>query len=408
MNDIRKIQISEFDYKLPEHRIARYPLAQRDASKLLVLKQNLLSQTVFSKINDYLPDKALLVLNETKVVQARLRFHTENGAAVELFVLEPADLTMDFQVAYAQTSPVSWNCLVGNSKRWKQGLLVQNVKIKGQSIDLKAERIEKRDGYSVIRFSWSQPQFSFAELLDAFGETPLPPYLNRKAEPDDKSRYQTVFAREEGSVAAPTASLHFTDALLADLQKQGVEFEKLILHVGAGTFKPVSAAQIGEHEMHAEQIQVSRRSLQNLLQSIDRPVIPVGTTAMRTLESLYWFGLMLYEEGLAKRDFHLDQWFPYRDHQELPSVEASLGSLIAYLDHHDLESFKATTALMIAPGYEMKIVDGLITNFHQPKSTLLLLVAALIGERWKESYQFALENDFRFLSYGDACLYLKQ
>ncbi|MDA3944352.1 MAG: S-adenosylmethionine:tRNA ribosyltransferase-isomerase [Bacteroidetes bacterium] len=406
MNDIRKIQISEFDYKLPEHRIARYPLAQRDASKLLVLKQNLLSQTVFSKINDYLPDKALLVLNETKVVQARLRFHTENGAAVELFVLEPADLTMDFQVAYAQTSPVSWNCLVGNSKRWKQGLLDQNVKIKGQSIDFKAERIEKKDGYSVIRFSWSQPQFSFAELLDAFGETPLPPYLNRKAEPDDKSRYQTVFAREEGSVAAPTASLHFTDALLADLQKQGVEFEKLILHVGAGTFKPVSAAQIGEHEMHAEQIQVSRRSLQNLLQSIDRPVIPVGTTAMRTLESLYWFGLMLYEEGLAKRDFHLDQWFPYQDHQELLSVEASLGSLIAYLDQNEMESFKATTALMIAPGYEMKIVDGLITNFHQPKSTLLLLVAALIGERWKESYQFALENDFRFLSYGDACLYL--
>jgi S-adenosylmethionine:tRNA ribosyltransferase-isomerase len=406
MNDIRKIQISEFDYKLPEHRIARYPLAQRDASKLLVLKQNLLSQTVFSKINDYLPDKALLVLNETKVVQARLRFHTENGAAVELFVLEPADLTMDFQVAYAQTSPVSWNCLVGNSKRWKQGLLDQNVKIKGQSIDFKAERIEKKDGYSVIRFSWSQPQFSFAELLDAFGETPLPPYLNRKAEPDDKSRYQTVFAREEGSVAAPTASLHFTDALLADLQKQGVEFEKLILHVGAGTFKPVCAGQIGEHEMHAEQIQVSRRSLQNLLQSIDRPVIPVGTTAMRTLESLYWFGLMLYEEGLAKRDFHLDQWFPYQDHQELLSVEASLGSLIAYLDQNEMESFKATTALMIAPGYEMKIVDGLITNFHQPKSTLLLLVAALIGERWKESYQFALENDFRFLSYGDACLYL--
>jgi S-adenosylmethionine:tRNA ribosyltransferase-isomerase len=347
------------------------------------------------------------VLNETKVVQARLRFHTKNGAAVELFVLEPADVSMDFQLAYAQISPVTWNCLVGNSKRWNQGLLVKSITIKGQSIDLEAERIKKKDGYSVIRFSWSEPQLSFAELLDAAGETPLPPYLNRKVEPDDKTRYQTVFARMEGSVAAPTASLHFTDALLADLQKQGVEFEKLILHVGAGTFKPVSAAQIGEHQMHAEQIQVSRQVLQNLLQSINRPVIPVGTTAMRTLESLYWFGLMLYEDGLSKRDFNLDQWFPYQNHPVLPSVVASLSRLIAYLDHHALESFKATTALMIAPGYKIKMVNGLITNFHQPKSTLLLLVAALIGEQWKTAYQYALEHDFRFLSYGDACLLFK-
>ncbi|HPE43386.1 MAG TPA: S-adenosylmethionine:tRNA ribosyltransferase-isomerase, partial [Bacteroidales bacterium] len=300
----------------------------------------------------------------------------------------------------------SWNCLVGNSKRWKQGLLVQSIKIKDQTVELKAERIEKKDGFSVIRFSWSEPQFSFAEILDVVGETPLPPYLNRKAEPEDKNRYQTVFARQEGSVAAPTASLHFTDALMADLQKQGVKFEKLILHVGAGTFKPVSAAQIGEHEMHAEQIQVSRQFLQNLLENSNRPVIPVGTTAMRTLESLYWYGLMLYEEGLAKRDFHLDQWFPYRDHPKILSVNASLDRLIAYLDKNELDSFKATTALMIAPGYEMKIVGGLITNFHQPKSTLLLLVAALIGDKWKHAYAYALENDFRFLSYGDACLFI--
>jgi S-adenosylmethionine:tRNA ribosyltransferase-isomerase len=407
MKAVKEISITQFDYELPEHRIARYPLEQRDASKLLVLKQNHLSQTVFNRIGDHLPANALLVLNETKVVQARLRFHTKNGAAVELFVLEPADVSMDFQLAYAQTSPVTWNCLVGNSKRWNQGLLVKSITIKGQSIDLEAERIKKKDGYSVIRFSWSEPQLSFAELLDAAGETPLPPYLNRKAEPDDKTRYQTVFARMEGSVAAPTASLHFTDALLTDLQKQGVEFEKLILHVGAGTFKPVSAAQIGEHQMHAEQIQVSRQVLQNLLQSINRPVIPVGTTAMRTLESLYWFGLMLYEDGLSKRDFNLDQWFPYQNHPVLPSVVASLSRLIAYLDHHALESFKATTALMIAPGYKIKMVNGLITNFHQPKSTLLLLVAALIGEQWKTAYQYALEHDFRFLSYGDACLLFK-
>lgn len=406
MKAVKEISITHFNYDLPEHRIARYPLAQRDASKLLVLKENQLLQTGFTQIGDHLPANALLVLNETKVVQARLRFHTESGAAVELFVLEPADPGVDFQVAYAQASPVSWNCLVGNSKRWKQGLLVQSIEIKGQSIDLKAERIEKKDGFSVIQFSWSQPLLSFAELLDAAGETPLPPYLNRKAEPEDKTRYQTVFARLEGSVAAPTASLHFTDSLLKQLQLQGITFEKLILHVGAGTFKPVSAAQIGDHSMHDEQIQVSRHLLQNLHDRNKRPVIPVGTTAMRTLESLYWFGLMLYEEGLAKRDFHLNQWFPYQDHRELPSVETSLGRLIAYLDHHNLESFKATTALMIAPGYEMKIVDGLITNFHQPKSTLLLLVAALIGDKWKDAYAYALENDFRFLSYGDACLFL--
>ncbi|MDD4372601.1 MAG: S-adenosylmethionine:tRNA ribosyltransferase-isomerase [Bacteroidales bacterium] len=406
MKAVKEISITHFDYDLPEHRIARYPLAQRDASKLLVFSENQLSQTVFTHIGDHLPAQALLVLNETKVVQARLRFHTKNGAAVELFVLEPADPEVDFQVAYAQTSPVSWNCLVGNSKRWKQGLLVKNIKIKGITIELEAKRIEKKDGFSVIRFSWSEPQFSFAEILDVVGETPLPPYLNRKAEPEDKNRYQTVFARLEGSVAAPTASLHFTDPLLKLLQLQGITFEKLILHVGAGTFKPVSTEQIGDHTMHDEQIQVSRHLLQNLKDRNKRPVIPVGTTAMRTLESLYWFGVMLFEEGLAKSVFHLDQWFPYQDHRELPSVEDSINSLIAYLDHHELESFKATTALMIAPGYEIKMVNGLITNFHQPKSTLLLLVAALIGDKWKHVYDYALANDFRFLSYGDACLFL--
>ncbi len=406
MKAVKEISINQYDYDLPEHRIARYPLEQRDASKLLLHKEDRFSQTVFSKLGDYLPANAMLVLNETKVVQARLKFQTENGASVELFVLEPTMEGMDFQVAFGQKSPVVWNCMVGNSKRWKKGLLFKNLLIRDQNIELSVERIEKEEGYSVIRFSWSEHQFSFAEILDVAGETPLPPYLNRKAEPEDKTRYQTVFARQEGSVAAPTASLHFTNALLNDLKQQGITFEKLILHVGAGTFKPVSTEQIGEHEMHAEQIQVSRGFLQNLLKKNNRPVIPVGTTAMRTLESLYWFGLMLYEEGLAKRDFHLDQWFPYRDHPELLSVEAGIERLIAYLDQNELESFKATTALMIAPGYEIKMVNGLITNFHQPKSTLLLLVAALIGDKWKQAYAYALENDFRFLSYGDACLFI--
>jgi len=408
MKAVKEISINHFDYDLPEHRIARYPLAQRDASKLLVHKEDRFSQTVFSKLGDHLPANTMLVLNETKVVQARLKFQTENGASVELFVLEPAIEGMDFQVAFGQKSPVIWNCLVGNSKRWKKGLLSKNLLIRDHNIELSVERIKKEEGYSVIRFSWSEPQFSFAEILDVAGETPLPPYLNRKAEPEDKTRYQTVFARQEGSVAAPTASLHFTDELLNDLKQQGITFEKLILHVGAGTFKPVSTEQIGEHDMHAEQIQVSRVFLQNLLKKNIRPVIPVGTTAMRTLESLYWIGVMLHETDISKRNLHLDQWFPYQHHSEKLSVEESLRLLIKYLDQHDLESFKATTALMIAPGYDMKIVDGLITNFHQPKSTLLLLVAALIGNQWKQAYDYALENDFRFLSYGDACLFFKQ
>lgn len=408
MKAVKEISINQYDYDLPEHRIARYPLEQRDASKLLLHKEDRFSQTVFSKLGDYLPANAMLVLNETKVVQARLKFQTENGASVELFVLEPTMEGMDFQVAFGQKSPVVWNCMVGNSKRWKKGLLFKNLLIRDQNIELSVERIEKEEGYSVIRFSWSEHQFSFAEILDVAGETPLPPYLNRKAEPEDKTRYQTVFARQEGSVAAPTASLHFTNALLNDLKQQGITFEKLILHVGAGTFKPVSTEQIGEHEMHAEQIQVSRGFLQNLLKKNNRPVIPVGTTAMRTLESLYWFGVMLHETDFSQRNMHLGQWFPYQHHSEKLSVEESLGFLIKYLDQHDLESFKATTALMIAPGYDMKIVDGLITNFHQPKSTLLLLVAALIGNRWKQAYDYALKNDFRFLSYGDACLFFKQ
>jgi len=408
MKAVKEISINQYDYDLPEHRIARYPLEQRDASKLLLHTEDRFSQTVFSKLGDYLPANAMLVLNETKVVQARLKFQTENGASVELFVLEPTMEGMDFQVAFGQKSPVVWNCMVGNSKRWKKGLLFKNLLIRDQNIELSVERIEKEEGYSVIRFSWSEHQFSFAEILDVAGETPLPPYLNRKAEPEDKTRYQTVFARQEGSVAAPTASLHFTNALLNDLKQQGITFEKLILHVGAGTFKPVSTEQIGEHEMHAEQIQVSRGFLQNLLKKNNRPVIPVGTTAMRTLESLYWFGVMLHETDFSQRNMHLGQWFPYQHHSEKLSVEESLGFLIKYLDQHDLESFKATTALMIAPGYDMKIVDGLITNFHQPKSTLLLLVAALIGNRWKQAYDYALKNDFRFLSYGDACLFFKQ
>lgn len=402
MDEIKKIQISEFDYALPDESIARYPLEQRDASKLLVMKDGKLKQDTFKNIANWLPTNSKLILNETKVVQARLQFTNLNGAAIELFVLEPADPGLDFQLAYAQQASANWNCLVGNSKRWKSGLL--ELKLKGAV--LTAERLEKLDGHSVIRFSWSDEKMSFAEILEVAGEIPLPPYLNRKAEPEDKLRYQTVFARHDGSVAAPTASLHLTEPLMQQLKQTGHSFTKLTLHVGAGTFKPVSAAEIGQHDMHAEQIVVHKDSLGQLLEALDGAIIPVGTTAMRSLESLYWFGMMLASEGDQKRDFHLNQWFPYEQHLSLLSAGAALENILHYLEKHQLEQFRASTALMIAPGYEMKIVKGIITNFHQPKSTLLLLVSALIGPQWKEAYQFALDNDFRFLSYGDSCLFL--
>jgi len=406
MHDIKKIQIDEYNYPLPEHRIARYPLAQRDASKLLVVQGNIISEDRFQKISTYLPQNSLLVLNETKVIQARLRFQNANGAAIELFVLEPHEQNLDYQLAYAQPSPVVWNCLVGNSKRWKTGILAIEIKLKGIAVTLIAERIEKSEDHSVIQFSWSKPEISFAEVLDAAGEIPLPPYLNRKAEPADKERYQTIFARQDGSVAAPTASLHFTPELMADIRAAGHDFAKITLHVGAGTFKPVSTSEIGDHQMHAEQIVVQKTVLQQLIETLENPIIAVGTTSMRSIESLYWLGVMLAKEGMHQREFHLTQWFPYEEHSELPDAVSALKELVNYLELNQLESLKATTALMIAPGYMFRIVNGLITNFHQPKSTLLLLVSALVGEQWKAAYQYALEHDFRFLSYGDSGLFL--
>ncbi|MBZ0241717.1 MAG: S-adenosylmethionine:tRNA ribosyltransferase-isomerase, partial [Bacteroidales bacterium] len=351
MHDIKKIQIDEYNYLLPEHRIARYPLAQRDASKLLVARGKVISEDRFLKISNYLPPNSLLVLNETKVVQARLRFQNANGAAIELFVLKPHEQSLDYQLAYAQPSPVVWNCLVGNSKRWKTGVLTVEVKLKEAVITLNAERIEKLVDHSVVQFSWSKPEFSFAEVLDAAGEIPLPPYLNRKAEPADKERYQTVFARQDGSVAAPTASLHFTPELMADIKTAGHDFAKITLHVGAGTFKPVSTSEIGDHQMHAEQIVVQKMVLQQLIETLENPIIAVGTTSMRSIESMYWFGVMLAEQGTNLRDLHLSQWFPYEEHKELPDAVSALKGLVNYLEIHRLESLKATTALMIAPGY---------------------------------------------------------
>ena len=402
MTDVKHISIEDYDYPLPDDRIAKYPLAERDASKLLVLKDDEVKESQFKHVGEFLPKDALLVFNETKVIRARLQFHKATGSRIEVFCLEPEN---DYQVAFSATSPVRWKCLIGNAKRWKEGKLSMEMNVGGESVTLYADRLMQNDQYAEIEFSWSPESLPFASVLEAAGEIPLPPYLHRDAEPSDRDRYQTVFARYDGSVAAPTAGLHFTQPLIAALHEQGFAFDEVTLHVGAGTFKPVSTETIGEHAMHSETIVVRKSLIQNLINHIGKPIVPVGTTSTRTLESLYWIGMMLKEQGLALRPLHVEQWFPYENHAPLPAIDA-LQAIVDYLDEHDLTRLEASTALMIAPSYKMRVITGLITNFHQPKSTLLLLVSALIGERWKDCYRFALDHGFRFLSYGDSCLFL--
>ena len=402
MQDIKDIAIESYDYPLPDDRIAKYPLAERDASKLLVFIDGQIQDSQFTHIGDYLPNNAVLVFNETKVIRARLQFTKETGSHIEIFCLEPEE---DYQIAFSSSSPVRWKCLVGNSKRWREGALQLPLKIKGEEVVLSAKRLEQFDQHSEIEFSWSPSEIPFATILETAGEIPLPPYLHRAAEPDDRDRYQTVFARYDGSVAAPTAGLHFTKPLMEQLKAKGFEMDKVTLHVGAGTFKPVSTVTIGEHAMHSETIIVNKSLIQNLQRHLGKDIIPVGTTSTRTLESLYWIGMMLKEQGLALRPLHVEQWYPYESHPEL-SAQQSLQHILDYLDTHHLSHLEASTALMIAPSYQMKMISGLITNFHQPKSTLLLLVSALIGNKWKDIYLHALGNGYRFLSYGDSCLFL--
>ena len=402
MSAVKDISIEAYDYPLPDERIAKYPLPERDASKLLVLKDNNIQESQFRHIGDFLPDDTLLIFNETKVIRARLQFHKATGSRIEIFCLEPEK---DYQQAFSAASPVQWKCLIGNAKRWKEGKLSMPLTVNGEAVTLYAECLSRNDQGAEIEFSWSPASLPFASVLEAAGEIPLPPYLHRDAEPDDRDRYQTVFARYDGSVAAPTAGLHFTQPLIAALREKGLTFDEVTLHVGAGTFRPVATETIGEHAMHSETIIVRKSLIENLIRHFGKPIVPVGTTSTRTLESLYWLGVMLAEQGMALRPLHVEQWFPYEDHAPLTASEA-LQNVVDYLDRHGLTRLEASTALMIAPSYKMRVITGLITNFHQPKSTLLLLVSALIGERWKDCYRFALDHGFRFLSYGDSCLFL--
>lgn len=405
------LSIDDFDYPLPDNRIAQYPLAERDASQLLLYNNGTISKTIFRNIGEYLPANSLLLFNDTKVFQARIIFHKSTGAKIEIFCLEPSAPTADYQIAFSNPGHCYWKCLIGNNKKWKSGSLKLPVNLDGETAILKAEKVEQNGETSIIRFSWEPAHLSFAALLDQSGLVPLPPYIHREADSTDKDRYQTIYARFKGSVAAPTAGLHFTDRVFESLAQKKITSAYVTLHVGAGTFKPVSAATLGEHEMHSEQISISAQVLQQLISLSEegepKTIIPVGTTSMRTIESFYWLGVRRLKGKMNEENPVVKQWDPYDpDFDTGISFHDSMKALVDYLEKSDLTVLIASTQLIIAPGYRYRVAGGLITNFHQPRSTLLLLVSALIGDDWRKVYSYALENNFRFLSYGDSCLLL--
>ena len=420
--DTKHIKISDYNYDLPDERIAKFPIAQRDHSKLLVYKHGEVSDDVFHHLPTYLPHGALMIFNNTKVIQARLHFRKETGALIEVFLMEPAEPT-DYELMFQTTGHCSWLCMIGNLKKWKEGSLKRDFEIKGNKLTLSAtmrrgdalgseaqKMVAKGGGTNYwVDFDWDNDKVSFAEILEAVGELPIPPYLNRKTEESDKTTYQTVYSKIKGSVAAPTAGLHFTDAVLKDLDAHGIDREEVTLHVGAGTFKPVKSLEIEGHQMHTEYIVVHRRSLEKLIKHECR-VIAVGTTSVRTIESLYYIGVHLLKHPEAnEEELHVKQWDPYELSEDGNLVDGitpmqAIQAIIDYLDRNGLEALHSSTQIIIAPGYQYKIVKMLVTNFHQPQSTLLLLVSAFLKGDWKKVYDYALSHDFRFLSYGDSSL----
>ncbi len=402
----KHIQIAEYNYPLPDERIAKFPLAERDHSKLLVYNKGAVSHDIFYNLPNYLPKGALMVYNNTKVIQARLHFNKETGALIEVFCLEPIQPN-DYVLNFQQTKHCAWLCLVGNLKKWKEGSLRKEINVKGKKIVLTATRGEMHGTSHWIDFDWNDDSITFADILEGVGELPIPPYLNRKTEESDKKTYQTVYSKIKGSVAAPTAGLHFTDKVLKDIDAHGIEREEVTLHVGAGTFKPVKSEEIEGHEMHSEYIFVTKHTIERLL-AHDASAIAVGTTSVRTLESLYYIGVTLQSNpDASENDLHVRQWMPYEyaDSEPNPiSAKQALQNIKDYLDRNALDALHTSTQIIIAPGYDYKIVKMLVTNFHQPQSTLLLLVSAFVKGDWHKIYDYALANDFRFLSYGDSSL----
>jgi len=398
------IYIDEYDYSLQDERIAKYPLTKRDSSKLLLYKNNTITESRFSNIADFLPGNALLVYNNTRVIQARLVFYKETGARVEVFCLEPLT-PADYAQSLGAITECIWKCMVGNLKKWKEGTLSKNVEIDGKSCTFVAKHLQTEGNTHSIHFGWDNADIHFADILEKAGELPIPPYLHRKTEESDLTSYQTVYSKIKGSVAAPTAGLHFTDDVFNSLEPKNIEIEEVTLHVGAGTFQPVKTRDIAEHHMHTEVISVHKSTIEHLQKKLGN-IIAVGTTSVRTLESLYYIGLSLQQNRtLGKENFHVSQWSPYENNEEISTSDA-LQKILDYLDANNLTTLHAETQIMIKPGYQFRVVNGIITNFHQPKSTLLLLVSAFVGGNWKTIYDYALTNDFRFLSYGDSSLLL--
>lgn len=402
MNSPKNILIEDFDYPLPEERIAKFPLEQRDRSKLLFYHNGEIAESQFFHVPELLPQNSLLIFNNTKVIHARLFFQKVTGSTIEVFCLEPYQ--MPVAQAFEQRETCTWTCFIGNNKKWKEAPLSRNINIDGQDITLTAERIKAVGNAWIVRFAWNSGA-SFAEVIDQAGVIPLPPYLKREAVSSDNERYQTVYAIHEGSVAAPTAGLHFTPEVFEALKAQHIDTDFITLHVGAGTFKPVNTATIGEHEMHIEKIEIDKDNIACILNHFGKPIIPVGTTTVRTIESVYWFGIKLSLNPDLDA-MHILQWDPYELAEKALPADEAYRNVLNWMERNEMEHLDGDTQLMIAPGYKYHVINGLITNFHQPKSTLLLLVSALIGDAWKDCYRYALDHEFRFLSYGDSCLFI--
>jgi len=403
----KDISILDYTYALPDNRIAAFPLSERDDSKLLIYRDGIIQEDRYKNIAQYLPGNSLLVFNNTRVIQARILFQKATGGVIEIFCLEPYERMNEYSSIMAKKEKVSWQCLIGGASKWKEGVLVKKLTIQNSEAELKARLVEKLPDAYVVELSWQPAHFSFAEIIEQAGETPLPPYIKRKAGETDKERYQTIYAKYDGSVAAPTAGLHFTPAIFSSIAAKNISAASITLHVGAGTFKPVKAATLQDHPMHAEWIDVTAAAINKLLQNINNGIIAVGTTSLRTLESLYWMGVkaILYP-GNKIEELMIHQWDVYESPLADSNISATeaFTALLSRMKKNNEERIITQTQILIAPGYQYKTAKAIITNFHQPQSTLLLLVAAAIGEDWKKVYAYAIENDFRFLSYGDGCL----
>ena len=403
LHSFKNIKISDFTYDLPESKIAKYPLPERDQSKFLVWKNGVIKESVFKNCAEFIPENTQLIFNNTRVIHARLFFWKETGSKIEVFCLEPVE-PLDYQVAFQEKEQVVWKCIVGNSKKWKSGVLWREIEISGEKIILRAEKTAQFENTFHIKFSWDKP-FTYAEIIEHTGVLPIPPYLNRETEATDEETYQTVYAKIDGSVAAPTAGLHFTDSVLNDLKRKNISEKEITLHVGAGTFQPVKSETIDGHTMHREVVIIPKLIIEDFIKHQGK-IIAVGTTSVRSLESLYWLGLQLENNAFNPKNPEVLQWEPYQNEAKINTKKA-FENIVDFLNKTGQEAIQFSTQFIILPGYDFKVISGMFTNFHQPKSTLLLLIAAFLGDDWKKVYDYALANNFRFLSYGDSNLYLR-